>query len=247
MSSRRQVDVESPPEDNKGDGVGNVPPATAFAAASSADSFAAPSGVGSSKNPIFLAKAILRKVITLMSSNDEDVTRVGGIVTLLKDIVIGFIIALFYMAAIMFLDHRNIIHVQSAHNFRNAAFQMLNDPETIASIEESSDLKFMTTSDYEAKREAIEGAAVRIKDKEEEMKIKAAKAEEVHKELEAAKAEYEKLMASPMLDITKYCETCTWAGKTTCGQRVQFMMDTYNMGKIASMNSAMEVATCKKS
>ena len=38
-----------------------------------------------------------------------------------------------------------------------AAFSLLNDPETIANLEESSDLKFMTIHEYDSKKKEIDG------------------------------------------------------------------------------------------
>eukprot|EP00578_Thalassiosira_sp_NH16_P000658 CAMPEP_0181138020 /NCGR_PEP_ID=MMETSP1071-20121207/34019_1 /TAXON_ID=35127 /ORGANISM="Thalassiosira sp., Strain NH16" /LENGTH=99 /DNA_ID=CAMNT_0023224819 /DNA_START=69 /DNA_END=368 /DNA_ORIENTATION=+ len=36
------------------------------------------------------------------------------------------------------------------------AFQLMNDPETIATLEESSDLKYLTVDDYESMKREIE-------------------------------------------------------------------------------------------
>ena len=108
--------------------------ATAFATASATDSM--PAG---SHNPVFIAKIIFRKVAELLISTDEeDLTQPAGIITLLKDIVLGIILGVLTISVLIFLDHHNIVHFQSAHNFRNAAFQLMNDPETIANLEESS-------------------------------------------------------------------------------------------------------------
>lgn len=244
MSSRRQGKNEAFPEEDveaphyRGD---------AGAAASASDSIPAPGRGRPAHNPIFLAKAILRKVVGLACSDEEDVTSPGGMVTLLKDIAIGVFIGFLYMTAIIFLDHRDIIHYQTAHDLRDAGFRLLADPETMANIEEASGLKFLLMSDYESKMKLIESSAERIRTHEEDLKGKEGEAEEKRKELESVREEYNKLLENPLVEIDKFCGECSWAGKTSCGARVQFMQDTYNMGLIASKISAMEVPTCKKS
>ena len=124
MSTLRQVKKDAtapaaPAEDVEAPPVTSPPkaPATAFAAASGSDS--APAGAGN--NPVFLAKVIMKKVFTLLvESDEEDLTRPGGIVTLLKDIILGVILGVLTISILIFLDHRDVVHFQSAHNFRNA-------------------------------------------------------------------------------------------------------------------------------
>lgn len=109
----------------------------AFAAASSPSSGV--SSAATSHNPVLLAKVIIAKVADLLlNSDEEDLTQPGGIITLLKDIILGVILGVLTISILIFFDHRGLVHFQSAHNFRSAAFQMLNDPETIQTLEESS-------------------------------------------------------------------------------------------------------------
>mmetsp|Transcript_31435 Transcript_31435/g.58101 ORF Transcript_31435/g.58101 Transcript_31435/m.58101 type:complete len:244 (-) Transcript_31435:444-1175(-) len=226
-----QEDIEAPKDKGKA--------SNAFAVASASNS-------GGGHNPVFLAKVIFRKVFNLLvTSDEEDITQPGGIITLFKDIIVGIILGVLTISTLIFLDHRDVVHFQSAHNFRNAAFQLLNDPETISNIEESSDLKFMTLTDYEYKRKEIDSVTDKIASKEEALEKRTNEAEERKKEVASIKEEYESLMTNPILGLDKYCGGCSWAGKTTCDGRVQFMQDTYKMSHVASKISAMEVATCK--
>ena len=48
----------------------------------------------------------------------------------------------------------NIIHLQSAHSFREYTFYMLNDAETLADLEETG-LKFIPITDYNALKEEV--------------------------------------------------------------------------------------------
>ena len=197
-------------------------------------------------NPIFLAKIIFRKVITLLlTSDEEDITQPGGIITLLKDIITGVILGVLTISILIFLDHLNIVHFQSAHNFRNAAFQLLNDPETIQTLEESSDLKFMTMNEYESKRKEIDGVSEKVKNSEDVLIKRTEELEKKRKEIDDIKEEHDRLYNNPALELDKFCGSCHWGMKSSCEQRVQFLQDTYNTRPIAAKISAMDHASCK--
>mmetsp|Transcript_48519 Transcript_48519/g.103243 ORF Transcript_48519/g.103243 Transcript_48519/m.103243 type:complete len:248 (+) Transcript_48519:205-948(+) len=247
MSSLRKVsnkdknilpeeDVEAPKDKDKG---------SSKDAPSASDSFSASSVSG--HNPVLIAKLIFRKVITLLiASDEEDVTQPGGIITLLKDIIAGVILGVITISTLIFLDHRDIVHFQSAHNFRNAAFQLLNDPETIANIEESSELKFMTITEYESKKKEIDSVAEKKVKNQEILDKRTKEAEEKKKEVTEIKVEHESLLNNPLLELNKYCGACSWSGKTSCATRVQFLQDTYNTRPIQAKISAMQHPSCKK-
>jgi len=205
----------------------------------------APSGPRGINNPVFLAKVIMNKVVALLvSSDEEDITRPGGIITLLKDVIVGVIMGVMTISAFIFLDHLNIVHFQSAHSFRNAAFQLLNDPETIANIEEATEYKFITISDYEAKMKEISSVTEKLEGHKKVLERREAEAEEKKKEADGIRGEYESLMASPLLKLDKFCEGCSWSGKTTCIGRVTFLQETYNTRPIAAKVNAMLHESC---
>jgi len=213
---------------------------TAFDATS--DSLSAP---GAGKKNAFLAKIIARKVLALLAASDEeDVTQLGGFINLLKDVIGGIIFGVMTISFLILLDHRGVVHFQSAHNFRNAAFQLLNDPETIANVEESSDLKFMTIIEYESKRKELDSVVEKKAGNEEILKKRTEEAEVKKKEVEGMREEYEKLMGNPLLQLDSYCGGCIWGGKTRCDTRVQFLKDTYNTRPIQAKLSAMLHESC---
>lgn len=195
-------------------------------------------------NPFFLVKAVFRKVFDILTADGEDLTLTGRFVSLLKDTLAGIILGITAIFLVIFLDHRNIVHFQSAHHFREAAFQSLKNPETIANVEESSGLKFMAMDEYEYKKKEIEDSAVRITSLTEKLKKQNQEAEEKQKEVELVKVEYDSLVGNPLVGLDKYCGSCTWAPGKTCDARVQFMINTYNMGPIAAKVHAMGVPSC---
>jgi len=216
----------------------------AFTATSTSDSFSAP---GAGKNPVFLAKVIARKVLALLApSDEEDVTQMGRFIALFCDVSIGIIFGVLIISTLISLDHRGVIHIQSAHNIRNTAFHLLSDPETMANIEESSDLKFMTIAKYESKRNEIDSVAEKIASNEEVLKKRTEELEAKKKEIEGIKDEYEKLVGDPLLQLGSYCGSCSWGGGKTCDARVQFLKDTYNTRPIQAKLSAMTHESCVK-
>lgn len=221
--------------------IGKGPPAKATAFS------AVPAPRGAGYNPVFLAKVIFRKVFELLTSSDEDdITRPGGMLTLAKDIILGILLGVMTVSTLIFLDHRNVFHFQSAHNFRNAAFQLLNDPETIANLEESSELKFMTVADHEGKHKEIDSASEKIASSNEAVEKRTKEGEEMKKEVDSIQAEYDSLRGNPLLGLDKYCGSCSWGGPTSCDKRVQYLQDTYSTRLIAAKISAMVHPSCIK-
>mmetsp|Transcript_45678 Transcript_45678/g.95861 ORF Transcript_45678/g.95861 Transcript_45678/m.95861 type:complete len:236 (+) Transcript_45678:61-768(+) len=200
---------------------------------------------GGGHNPVFLIKVIFKKVFTLLIMSDEDdISKPGGVITLLKDIVLGIILGVFCISTLIFLDHRDVIHIQSAHHFRDAAFSLLNDPETMATVEESTGFKFMSMREYEAKMKEISSVTEKLEGHKKVLERREAEAEEKKKEADGIRGEYESLMASPLLKLDKFCEGCSWSGKTTCIGRVTFLQETYNTRPIAAKVNAMLHESC---
>jgi len=149
----------------------------------------APRGRGASYNPVFLAKLIFRKVLDILTSSDEDdITQPGGIISLLKDIVVGITLGVMTISALIFLDHRNVIHFQSARNFRNSASALLNDLQIIANIEESSGLEFMTVEECESEQKETDAAEAKVTKASELVQTRIKEAKEKHKEVDSIKA-----------------------------------------------------------
>ncbi|KAL3777804.1 hypothetical protein ACHAW5_001782 [Stephanodiscus triporus] len=194
------------------------------------------------QNPVAIARMVLRKVGHLLIKDDEDaedITTAGGIIALLKDIFIGMMIGIVCVSVLVFLDHKNVIHMQSAHNYREMAFAMLSDPETRQSVEESSGLKFMTVEHYQSKTAEIKSFPAQIVKIKENMKKYDADMVVAKKEYEAIKPDYDKLVADPLLGLDKFCGECSWQGKTNCNARLSYVMDKYNKAEIESKLSMM--------
>ena len=102
----------------------------------------------------------------------------------------------------------DIIHLQSAHNFREHAFFMLNHPEVLSNLDETG-LKFIPVADYEAlKQEELEQLREKIALREQEG---------IEKKLllSPPKEEFDQMMAHNNLGLEKWCGTCSWSGRVS--------------------------------
>ncbi|KAL3791213.1 hypothetical protein ACHAW5_007796 [Stephanodiscus triporus] len=194
------------------------------------------------QNPVVIARMVLRKVGHLLMNDEdaEDITTAGGFIALLKDILIGLIFGMISVSALVFLDFKNVLHMQSAHNYRNMANAMLSDPETRKSVEESSGLHFMTVEDYQRKVNEIKQFPSQLTSIEEKSKKLVPDLEAAKKEYEAIKPDYDKLLADPLLGLDKFCGECSWQGRTSCDGRLSYVIDKYKKSKAESKLSMME-------
>mmetsp|Transcript_11990 Transcript_11990/g.22264 ORF Transcript_11990/g.22264 Transcript_11990/m.22264 type:complete len:339 (-) Transcript_11990:470-1486(-) len=228
----REDDVEAPQHKGSPSKATN-----AFGAASDSAS-------DSAHHPVFLAKMILRKVVTLLSSDEDnyDFTKPGeAFINLLKDVIIGAIWGVIIIVIMIFSDPGGY--------FRNVTFQSLViDPESIVSIEESSDLKFMPIAEYEIKRKEIDDAADKMANIDEIIGTRHKDVEMTKKEMETIEHEYHKLMAHPLIGLNNYCGECPWSGdgKVSCDGRVNFLQEKHNTKLNTARINAMLHSSCKK-
>mmetsp|Transcript_41674 Transcript_41674/g.71333 ORF Transcript_41674/g.71333 Transcript_41674/m.71333 type:complete len:250 (+) Transcript_41674:19-768(+) len=248
MSSLRQVskkdsqgDIEAPSDDN---------------APKTTPTGVAPAGPRS-HNPVFLAKIVCGKVVGLLTATDAydddgnyDLTKPSGMIIFLKEAVLGIILGMLLISAFITLDHLDIVHFEGAHRIRNAGFQLLNDPETIANLEEASEFKFMTYTDYENMQREIESAAEKISAMQADLEKQQAESEKKSQgdDVTAIKEEHERLMklGNEVLHLDKFCGECSWKGGTSCQGRVDFLKDKYGSHPFDAMDNAMKQPGCVK-
>ena len=113
MMKRKPHDEES----QSPKGLQDAPPENAASLASS--SFGGSSG-SASNNPILLARLVLRKVLTMLTSDDQSDdgrdSYAHGIVSLVKDIFTGMVVGLVVISSIIFLDREFVhLHLVSHH------------------------------------------------------------------------------------------------------------------------------------
>lgn len=140
----------------------------------------------------------------------------------------------------------NIIHLQSAHNFRESAFAMLNDPETLSTLEESAGLKFIPLSEYNSIRSEIDEASEKLAKIHQTIQERMKEGEEKKTELGPLKEEYEKMLANSNLGLEKWKPDAAWGGGGTCNARMQYFIDTYGHSELTAKVAIMKQSpNCK--
>ncbi|KAL3812134.1 hypothetical protein ACHAXA_009393 [Cyclostephanos tholiformis] len=242
MSNLRQKKREVVPEEDV-EAPLIFPPKRDAAASPGDSSMPAKASNGRTNNPALLVRLVLRKVLDQLSGDEDsgDITTLGGILALLKDIVIGIICGTLILSTIIFLDHRNVIHLQSAHNYRNMAITILSDPDTREEVQEASGLIFLRSEDYERKATEIKSAPTKMKEAEEKKKKVVADLEVIKKERDTIKPGYDELVSHPSLGLDKFCGDCMWQGGTNCNVRKDYLKSTYNLGEIKAKVEMMKI------
>ena len=186
-------------------------------------------------NPI--VRLVLRRVVQLLGKED---TYDGGILSVSQDIVIGLTLGVLFISFLIFLDHRDVIHIQSAHTIRETSYDMLTNPETRALVEEATNLKFITKEVYETNQKEIESFASKTSQYESKYKGIEADVTIVKKEYESLTPNYNDLFLAA--GLTKYCGDCIWRGETNCDTRVAYLKSTYKISQVEALLGVKESA-----
>ena len=200
-------------------------------------------------NPILLAKLVGRRFLHLMLSEEDadPSSNLGFAIGLLKDIILGIVFGVLTISLVIVLDHRNIIHLQSAHHLRDNVYATMSNPDNLAYLEEETGMKFMSFEEYDSVKKEVDSSLSLTEQAKTKLDERTKELEERKKELETVKEEYEKVKSDPKFkELDNFCESCKW-GPTNCGARVNYLVDTYNQGKIFSMIALMKEGKCKKS
>jgi len=200
------------------------------------------------RNPLMLARLVARKFLLLLTTEEEEdpSSPLGYSIGLLKDIILGVVLGVLTISFAVLLDHRNVIHIQSAHHLRDAAYAAMSDPETIQFLEAETDLRFMSAVDYESAQKEINDSLTNLEFAKTKLEERTKEFEEKQKELATVTEEKKKLMADPKFaDLENFCGSCKW-GPTNCDARVAFLGTQYNVAKIPAMISLMKDGNCKK-
>ena len=207
-----------------------------------ASSSSSPMGAPGS-NPLTV---LLRKVMMLTATNVTENSSSSYLLTIIKDVISGTILGVFFLMILIFLDYRNIVQLGSARAFRQAAFELMTDPETVKTIEENIDIKFIPVDVYNSMTEEIARNNEKItkndslKQHEEDLIKRKEELESLRKEHEEVKAKGDQL-----LGLDKWCDSCK-GGWGNCGARIKYLMDTYHTPEIKGKVDIMAEGKCIK-
>lgn len=201
----------------------------------------APAGGGSGP-----ATSLLRKVMLLAARDVTENAQGNYLLTIIKDVISGTILGVFFLMILIFLDYRNIVQLGSARAFRRAAFELMTDPDTVKNIEESIDIKFIPADVHKSMTEEIARNREKIKDNaglrqhEEDYAKKKAELDGMKKEYDEWKAKGDKI-----LNLDKWCGECK-GGWGNCGARIKYLGDTYHTPEIKAKVEIMNTGKCIK-
>lgn len=175
----------------------------------------------------------------------EDTETILIVITLLKEVMLGIIIAFFLGSLFLFIDHRFLLGLPTARNFRKATFAVMNSKETLINFEENSGLKFLDMEKYESMVQEIEQSANKTIIAESILKARDEDLAEIAEEMAQYDGVLPKLFKS--LGLHMFCETCTWHMRLNCINRAIHVEKKYGSPKFEAMLSAMEDGKCRKS
>ena len=180
---------------------------------------------------------ILRKIISVCIVDDGN-DGGGGVVGFFQDVIVGTIMAMVILSMVMWLDFVGVVHFDSAHSLRNSAFQVVNDPETLAGLEDSTGLKFMKVEEFSVIDEEINKYVEMSAKKQVVLDEKSKMLEESRKEVEPLREELKKLESK--LELDKFCGSCAWKGRQNCNARLAYAMDKYKQSSSAAKAAIMQ-------
>ena len=141
----------------------------------------------------------------------------------------------------------NIIRLDSGRTFHEYAIDMLNNPETLANLEESG-LKFMPVDEYELMMEQLDGADYQIQTLNELLAERLQYLNELQLELPPLREEHDKMIDNYTFMLDNWCGICKWSPRASCDARMNYFMETYNHSEVGAKINIMKASpACKKS
>ena len=207
-------------------------------------------GIGGSAGGALI---ILRKIAHALLTNldDEamrrdDTERIYIYITLIKEAMIGLLVAMGLVSFVLFVDHRFILGLPTARNFRRATFQLMNDNVTLPNLEEAAGIKFLELEQYHAMRQEIAKAANRTKLAESIFEQRDSDLQQWKKDLAVYIGQLPALVKE--LELKDYCERCLWnlEDSPTCLHLNQALTGKFQTGQLMSMMMGAKQRSCEK-
>mmetsp|Transcript_39835 Transcript_39835/g.72883 ORF Transcript_39835/g.72883 Transcript_39835/m.72883 type:complete len:567 (-) Transcript_39835:88-1788(-) len=198
------------------------------------------------------ARILFRKIAMAILTNLDDETLqredtevILIIITLLKEAMLGILIAFMAVSFVLFIDHYLLLNLPMARNIRKATFAVMNDKETLHNFEVNAGLKFMEMEEYNSILNEIEQGANTTKMAESILSTRTEDLVELERDTTTTNAELQQELSS--LGLDKFCDKCMWSPrmKITCGGRVRLLAERYQTEKYQAMMSAMQKESCR--
>lgn len=168
----------------------------------------------------------------------------GGVTVILLNFLRGMIYGLIALSFLLFLDHCDIIRMESARVLRSSVLKYLSisedDSKGLASLEASSGLKFIAVDQYVFWMYELDDAPKKIKIAEEELEQLMKNQMAIEEESVPLAEEFAKLMANPLVKLDHFCGECSWHRGTSCASRVEYLMNTHGDSKVKAHAALMK-------
>lgn len=189
--------------------------------------------------------ALLRRLFITLTSQNR--TPAETFFNVFKDIIAGTFLGVLLIFFLFSLDYHHFIHLGSARAFRDAAFYLVTDPRTLRYVENSMRLKFISVDVYNAKNDELKRMLTKIKNKRSDIEIDERKINEIFINAAPFDQEYDELMvkANDLFGLDKFCVNCKFKGSTTCGGRMNYLMDKYGDSQLKSKMAVLSFPQCK--
>ncbi len=171
--------------------------------------------------------------------------------TILRDTLIGTLLALLSLTLLFTLDYASLISIGSTKAFQTVGQELLSDPEVIAAIEQSLSLKLMPLSHYEAIKLEIDSNLKLVEQTANEeggaVYDYTLQLSQLTEEIAKLQPQYDqaKQEIHTKLGLDQWCGECK-GGWGRCDGRVEYLRSTYGNNVVLSKVEIMREGLCKK-
>lgn len=178
------------------------------------------------------AVIILRKIGSTCIGGED-----GGVLRTFEDAVKAMVLATIASLLVIFVG---IVLFGAAEKARNQALAMMEDPEMLSYLEESSGFKFITVDEFNVYDEGIANYRSMLLKKQVTLEEKSKELEENKNSIGPLREEVKELENKSGLD--KWCGSCGWKGRTSCDARLSYVKDKHQktdiIGKVEIMKDS---------
>ena len=196
-------------------------------------------------SPLLIRKLASLTTVTAAAASSPSSNTTQCLQSFIKDVILGTLLGVMFLLSLLFLDYHHIINIGSSQSFQDAALAYVTHPDTIQSMEENFDVKFVPVVMYTNIIDEISKNTAKISNSttlaqvEEDLSIR-------RKEMESIKVEHDQLVAkiNEVLKLDNWCGSCKgpWG---RCRDRVDYLIVKYGQTEWKSQGDLMSQGHCK--
>ena len=149
-----------------------------------------------------------------------------GMISLMKDILVGIWLGTMGMCVLFLLDYSNIMNLGSVRTFRKLAPHVPSNPEIVETIEEVIGKMLMPVDVYSAMHQELADSQAVIQNERRILDARTLKVKSLKTELTLLRTQYDSLMKQTGLDA--FCPDCKYCPGVSCRNRVDYLLEQYS-------------------